>query len=563
LNLGVERFMELVMHTVAPGTRLTRRYASVLAMHAILCGSVLAPIARTFLETVKGRWINWRRREDKTAEIPENFAVSFIAMLLHKDIIDMLTPEEVEFARFAMKVATALKFYHSLEITVQLIDRTSMDGKFPDHLMLCTGCDKQRPLSLITEDGTCGYCKENRGEAVEEADAASQLQVRCHTCGAVYARDAKVRIQGTAKCHGCHRLDKPSPTATCRLCNVQCVQYFNTDAGLPKKGVCGPCAAGCQPRRLEMKDHVALAAQVMVGKAFLLLCRRVGLTPVVLEGAAAPPKTLNMQSIGVYDAVLLLQSVEPDLSVSAADIEMSFRESRPENADALFDAVVGVMSGTAKIQHYECAVCLTDEERLFPSCGRRGCEQRVCRGCLAEWFGKNVPGKKLYERALLCQFCARIPAPQVLRSVSARLYAIARLVHGRAQPLDPTLYHAWCEGCDSAAPIAPRDCAELAGQDFGDLVNYHCETCTERREAVVGRGGTRTGDVSGKYRDCPGCTVTTEKMYGCDHITCESCECHWCWQCGEKFKDAESTYEHMWTAHVDADGAGEEELDEA
>jgi len=65
------------MHAVAPGTKLTRHYAAMLAFHSIQCGSILQDRAIKFLERVKGKWISWKRREDKSPEVPDNWSVSF------------------------------------------------------------------------------------------------------------------------------------------------------------------------------------------------------------------------------------------------------------------------------------------------------------------------------------------------------------------------------------------------------------------------------------------------------------------------------------------------------
>lgn len=57
------------------------------------------------------------------------------------------------------------------------------------------------------------------------------------------------------------------------------------------------------------------------------------------------------------------------------------------------------------------------------------------------------------------------------------------------------------------------------------------------------------------YKECPGCSVMTEKTEGCNHIECD-CGSHWCWECrfmpegkvqGEEA--AQQVYRHMSRVH--------------
>ena len=35
-------------------------------------------------------------------------------------------------------------------------------------------------------------------------------------------------------------------------------------------------------------------------------------------------------------------------------------------------------------------------------------------------------------------------------------------------------------------------------------------------------------------KPCPKCTLPTFKNGGCNHMTCRSCRCDWCWICGQE-----------------------------
>jgi hypothetical protein len=67
-------------------------------------------------------------------------------------------------------------------------------------------------------------------------------------------------------------------------------------------------------------------------------------------------------------------------------------------------------------------------------------------------------------------------------------------------------------------------------------------------------------------KSCPGCGTATEKMGGCDHMSCAvpKCGTHWCWHCGAKVPLKE-IYRHMDEEHGGWYGGGvmmEEQVDE-
>ncbi|KZO94985.1 hypothetical protein CALVIDRAFT_546095 [Calocera viscosa TUFC12733] len=43
---------------------------------------------------------------------------------------------------------------------------------------------------------------------------------------------------------------------------------------------------------------------------------------------------------------------------------------------------------------------------------------------------------------------------------------------------------------------------------------------------------------------CPGCQVFVEKSFGCNHMTCAKCGCHYCFSCGQKV-NAQNPYAHF------------------
>jgi IBR domain len=514
LNLPTFKLFELAMHTVAPGTKLTRRYSCLLACYAIQCGSVIAPRAKYLLEKTKGRWINWKRRDDETPEVPENYSNMFLNLILHPECVTFLTDEEQINAKFMKKVANALRFFHNNEITVEVVDHTSIDGSFPDNEFNCFKCNHPRPMTLINGEGICGYCCSDC--PVDYGLDNEYIQVRCHDCGHIYTREKVAYVPGYSKCYSCRNLGKSSPSVKCNRCKLDFVQYFMTDKGLPK-GTCGACAKEMDPRKLQYKQFPTLIHQVFADH-FGTLCSSIGLTMA----------TNFKSNMPLYQAVRYFKESDPvDVNVPN---NILFRETNVCNVSDLWEYIKGVMKG-AFVTLPDCSVCFDQfsPSELVPACGRKGCIQRVCVACSKSWYGKNTPGNLIYQRATMCQFCSRVPAPQVLDRIDRRLVNLAFSIANHH--LDMDAYYGWCTVCFKPHEIARHECAVEAPT----LSNFKCPSCQNQAPEV-------------KAKPCPSCTTMVEKIGGCNHIKC-NCGAHWCFECSTQCESYDATYKHMWDVH--------------
>jgi hypothetical protein len=522
LNLRDVDLFSLLMHTVAPGSKLTQRYAAMLALHAIQCGSILAARATDFLTRVKGKWISWKRRDDeeRTPEIPENWSMPFLDLMLHPTCTEFFTPEELTNAAHFRKVGYSLRFFHQFEITVKVFDAECLDGKFPDHVVHCSKCDKKRPFTLMADCGDCGLCVSG-GPETPSMESIDYIRVRCYVCGALYQRNGNAQIYGKSKCYNCRILLPPPPTSTCQKCNLKFVSFFKPEAGLPE-GVCGSCKIGVEARRYSYKDYTTLVHQVFSEDHFKILARSLGLSF----------SDTFKKSTALYVALETVTEIEPEpLALPPAGI--LFRETlKVENVPEIWPFLLKIMSGTEKPVTPECALCFSTG-LIVPACGRKGCSQRVCIDCSKSWYGKNIPGSLIYNRATLCLFCCRVPAPRILSRVDPRLISLASDISKK--PLDPDSYYGWCNTCFLPSEVATRECAREAPE----IHDYKCGNCKNPQKK----------EIPLVTKDCPQCTVTTLKISGCNHITCSSCSSDWCWECGKLCESSPATYDHMWKDH--------------
>lgn len=237
-----------------------------------------------------------------------------------------------------------------------------------------------------------------------------------------------------------------------------------------------------------------------------------------------------------------------------------------------------------------CSLCFSTfrPSALNAACGRRGCLQRICRGCLSAWYGLNGPGRIINTAALACPFCRRKPAARTLAKYGMGIHAVGNLAMA-VQEQGHWIY-AWCRECGSAKQYLERVCARGVPPDtegwvcdacreeeeerrrvaeYEKLVQAMHDASTSRHFKALGDAETvrdalrRAGEMTlRRAKKCPGCGVVTEKFGGCDHITCtvKGCGRHWCYACGKGFSESK-IYLHMNQVHMSFYGEVDEDGD--
>ena len=69
-----------------------------------------------------------------------------------------------------------------------------------------------------------------------------------------------------------------------------------------------------------------------------------------------------------------------------------------------------------------------------------------------------------------------------------------------------------------------------------------CQEYTKSTEKVDMRSLATVKTIS---QTCPKCKAPTQKISGCNHMTCQYCEADWCWLCGKEFNSNEDHYGGM------------------
>jgi hypothetical protein len=174
---------------------------------------------------------------------------------------------------------------------------------------------------------------------------------------------------------------------------------------------------------------------------------------------------------------------------------------------------------------------------LRPVCNRSGCVQLICRGCLGEWYGLNQRGKIINVAALFCPFCRRRPTAKTVSSfgLENNINFLGDLATAVAESGE--WVHGWCWDCGFARRLGARNCA--AGPP-AEVSMWRCDECWRKKtESKLKSRAT--------IKPCPGCKTPTEKIGGCDHVSCSipGCGANWCFYCGMMVSMAD-IYAHMY-----------------
>ncbi|OBT63904.1 hypothetical protein VE03_06579 [Pseudogymnoascus sp. 23342-1-I1] len=548
-SAGYDRyFWRILLHVVVPGTILSRRPAALLAALSIRLG--LEPL----LEVAYGEMRLWRDKWNDL-DIPESWNTSCLGLLLHADdeyqkregieqgmdinetdVSDkrLLNPQDrVLFER--------LVSYKMLELNLETTLRPQI-GWTPEKTSIaigptvtCVSCEYPRSVTIMGADGKCGMCHwtqysstADREEAVtahatkqdDETTPATWVECRERTCRAQYVVCDQKKLNVKPKCHYC-RGNSKAPVLECSECSNRVIwpeAYRPVDMG---KFKCYACTAG----RKTIVEVETNALKISKEGNTDWLLRNDGNK---IEAPFTKRSLFRVISdAGIEDFV---EKVEPLPFTTEGKLTVQGKLIRNTP-----DLIAELQSWVSRRQTESgsCSLCFLSFKKndLLAACGRTGCSQRICKGCLGNWYGLNIAGGLINIAALSCPFCRRRPVAKTLAKNGMGVHAVGSL--DTAVEEGGEWIYAWCKGCGIAKQYMQRVCANGTPPE---VKHWRCAPCGAWKDMV--------------YKECPGCKTMVEKVDGCDHITCtvKGCETEWCFVCGGVY-DEDTIYEHMEEAH--------------
>jgi hypothetical protein len=555
-------------------------------------------------------------------ETPENWNVSCLSLLLDADkaYLERKKTETPETGDTTVKgllldshkqLFERIASYKMLELNLKTT-LTAKVGWKPDKttmplgpVVTCRTCKYPRSVTMMGRNGQCGNCladdyksAEERQECIEgrvsKDDNASTdaIWVECfiQTCRAQYVVYNTERLNVRAKCHYCReqssleeakRSNNPAPWLECEQCLNRVIYPKEYRIGDMANYKCVGCTSG---RKTIVEIETTAEKLSKENGTGWLLENKSDKLKEPLGGRSLFHQITQAGTEDFCKKVILFPNAEKR--------KITRNGKLIRNTPDLIAQLSSWVS-RRRTEAGTCSLCFSDIRKgdLNPACGRRGCEQRICRNCLGGWYGLNAAGRIINTAALSCPFCRRTPTAKTLHSYGMGIHAVADLrdaVENSGQWV-----YAWCFTCSTAKQYLERVCAAGAPPELKD---WDCESCAQaRREAAereaqelaaeitrLEQAGRRMDyearmeaqraveraravkkglDKQSKLvlRECPFCKAMTEKSYGCGHMTC-ICGKHWCWFCGKKSSSSE-IYSHMEEVHGgffgDDDDAGD------
>ncbi|KAK3905164.1 hypothetical protein C8A05DRAFT_31038 [Staphylotrichum tortipilum] len=559
------KFWKVLLHVVVPGTMLAARPAALLAALSVRMG--IQPLAEVAYSELLAWRDNWN-----TLDIPETWNASCLGLLLEADRKHRrATADAAEAVEPILKPADrelfqALVNYKLLEMNMD----TSLDatlGWTPDKnkaslgpVAVCKTCEFPRSVTIMAPDGVCGLCatpcrcesKEahqlmlDGGVSKTDSPATSLVTwTECFQadCRAQYVVYHPGKLNVRPKCHYCRQKSTTStsnpayntlttaPCVSCTNCRNRIIYpaAYRPQGFSPATFLCPACSPPSTITPVVTTTTTPRTLSLENGTAFLLTHDATLLpTPFSNRSLFHTANSIGADALSSFaQQVIPLPAVSPTLT-------LTLRGKPLHNVPAVLSTLRGYVT-SHRVETPPCSLCFTPFRRsaLRLACGgRKGCAQHICSACFDAWYGTNRPGGVINVGALACPFCRRQPTGRVslpggLRFVSG----LADAVKERGEWV-----YAWCAGCDSAKRFVERVCAGGAAEV---PAGWRCESCEEK----AGKAAME------KIKMCPACGVATEKMAGCDHISCV-CGKHWCFNCAEKVADgAGEIYEHMTKVH--------------
>ena len=202
----------------------------------------------------------------------------------------------------------------------------------------------------------------------------------------------------------------------------------------------------------------------------------------------------------------------------------------------------------------DCPIC-TDEishpEQL-------GCGHNYCPECLQHYLS-SAPETKMFP--LACITCkVPIAIPLLRRLLTPQAFQALVETAFSSYLSDPTRKLKYCRTADCEqiylqseledpqvlnCPVCFSTVCSACGEEPHDGM-----TCTQNKFNKDPDEQDRLFNlwVAANARRCPGCSTTIEKIDGCNHITCNRCQTHFCWKCGLGFSGGE-IYLHLNQGH--------------
>jgi len=552
IDLSVDKIFRCVSHLIFPGTMLKQRGSLILAS---LCLGIapLSDKAKDYLILKKGKWINFVGKINQTPSVPENWSYGFMTNIMSqlvsriKDNNDFLTNKELEIYHKCTKLIHINRQWFNIKklakINIKTYSKTSSFERVPDYKLFCEGCNQYRSKTIMATQKQCGICYDSTNNEYlkyPDLEMTTSFMVCCGECNSHYAiYDPECLDLINPKCYFC-RLQTKIKQMKCSVCKRKYVNSLHVEK--KKDWMCAVCDYNKIYNKKNGFSEIKITTIKLInGNPFLL--KLIGikdlniLKKITNLNLFRDYKTLIIQEPKSIDEIsnIVLLDGRPVLNVKDTCSQLM----------ELFNTHSGKET---------CYLCFGDyhSSQMTFSCGH--CSNRICNGCAKSWYKQTTCGNVVNKTWISCPFCKCEP---IFKIWSLGGKYLRQLRHRHKYGWEPSQWHAWCIQCSTLCPAMPKTCSTEKPEFNG---NFKCEKCVENSLPSL---LDEAKDFTATTKKCPNCEITTQHAGGCNHMTCPSCNIHWCWTCCGIYSE-ENIYDHMEITHggIYGDGVNAYEYEE-
>jgi hypothetical protein len=532
LNMDDSDLFQCLPHLLAEGLIFSLRPAAIIAMLCILSkNSILQARATEFLTSIKGKWID--------LEQTENYAYSLSKICIQ--LLEFFTEEEKAFFK-KLYIVGGIKINASTRITIEQPFTPTVKTVRHDTKIRCRTCNNFRSTTLYPDVGTscCALClpQNNLQNLPEPCSKEMSHLVQCKTCSCLYAIVEYDKLCSSPKCYYCRDLGRDAPYRRCTGCQNKYVHYDSTESksGEEYTFLCAECQHS-ENNQATTTSQISMSTLINENKAILFKYLNINVNDDI------DIFSREWSLFKLRDKVELLRTKNINSTPqSTSTVVLIYRNRLIFNPATVFRQIRSwIRSG--KSEMVTCYICCDDlpRDKMNDTCGNKLCHAESCAECLTKWYEVVQPGSIVLIAHLSCPFCKHTPSGKTLKRYNKQACTILR--SDKKNDYDEHWYYAWCLNCYKIKKAQEKVC--MADGEIPQLNDFVCDECEEKRK-------DHSAPLDVKY--CPGINQTTKKVCGvaisknggCNHITCNACNSHWCWLCVEIYVD---TYAHLMAAH--------------
>lgn len=488
-----------IPHLYVHGAMFSLRPSAILACIAIYTNNkYLNDIAKIFINEIRGKWI------DMT--LPENYTYSFIKLML--SIPNALTNEEQNLFQ-KLNIIGGLLYHKNDNIDIT-VGYDSYKTKRPDYKFKCMKCSQYRSFTLLDKNGLCGLCINNSDPVNDDGNVKDSMWYSCSECKCQYVVADYRKMCVKPKCHYCRNCSLLKGI-TCTVCyNMFTTEFIaNTDF------ICPSC--NDEPKYDIYETNIY--QYIKENPIFTI-----GDITFEVTDTDKFFKSSSIFKARSYISFICERNID--------DIIYKCNKKNIVYIEELHKTINKKVLST-KTEKHMCSLCFEEYlyKDVFTICGRKSkCNNLVCRQCAISWYSQSLPGTYVNISNIFCPFCKRVPTSKVLKKTNKVLCSLKL-----PKEIHNNMVYGWCNMCYTLKESHPIQCNVMNVNQVD--THFICSDC------VI------NNDVNNSlYKPCPTCDVMTQKISGCNHITCSNCMSHWCFECRQCF-DESDIYTHMSNEH--------------